>query len=167
MSPWKRIASTACAPLAPTRRRPRPHNRRRRCASPPRPARAGRRPNSPWARIASTVCAPLALDAADDLVRVGGDGAAHHGRRSGKLGGDRFAVRVDGFGGLGKARRDDIAVGSQRLRGLGAAGGNAAHDGVRMGADGVARLKRRPPRGERRPSRHGSEWLRGPRRCWR
>ena len=183
-SPWKRIAATACSPLALTRATTS-------SAYSPTALRVGGRGLGKLLRdsirhgsgLLAAACSPLALtrattsfvvfgdsaacrlgsvrelvgdrialgadrvhglrpacaDAADNLVRVSGDSAAHRGRRPGKLGRDRHAVRVDGLGGLGEARGDDVAMDSERLRGFAAAGGNAAHDGVRMGGDGVAR----------------------------
>ena len=94
---------------------------------------------SPWGADRLDGLRPACADTADNLVRIGGDGAVHRSGRTGELCSDRFAVRVDGFGGLREARRDDVAMDLQRLRGLVAAGGNTAHDGVRMRGDGVAR----------------------------
>ena len=48
-------------------------------------------------------------------------------------------MRVDGFGGLRKAGGDNVAMEPQRLGGLGAARGNATHDGIGVSGDGVAR----------------------------
>ena len=83
---------------------------------------------------------PACADAADDLVRVSVDGAAHRGRRRRQVvprPTSPCAVTVSAASDRRAATMSPWTA--ERLRGFGAAVGNAAHDVVRMRDDGVAR----------------------------
>ena len=75
-SPWTRIRSAACSPLALMRAAISSEAPATAFALPPKSRQVDRRLSSPWKQIAAAACSPLALDAGDDVVRIFGDGAA-------------------------------------------------------------------------------------------
>ena len=79
-------------------------------------------------------------DAADHVVRVAVQGAAHRLRGIGQTCGDEVAVGIDLVRGFSQSARERVPMGAERLNCIGAAGGDVADDILRVGASSAAGL---------------------------
>ena len=80
------------------------------------------------------------MDAANDVVRVAVQGAAHRLGNVAKTCSDQVAVRIDLVRSFGQSPRQRVPMGAQRLNRVGAAGVDPANDIVAMSAGSGASL---------------------------